>query len=119
MNWTKNKYAVLASTVAAALCALLAGTGYSQTGAASATGSGTPSASAAMSEAEVRKVDTESRKITLKHGEIKNLDMPAMTMTFNVRDAALIDKLVAGDRIRFHAEKDKGSYWVTAVERLR
>jgi len=45
-----------------------------------------------MAEAEVRKVDKDAKKITLKHGPIKNLDMPPMTMVFQVKDAALLDK---------------------------
>lgn len=72
-----------------------------------------------LSEAEVRKIDADNRKITLKHGEIKNLDMPPMTMTFGVKDVALLDKLQIGDRVRFRAEKDKGSYWVTSIERVK
>lgn len=80
----------------------------------------TASAAAAdFTDGEVRKVDAGSRKVTLKHAEIKNLDMPPMTMTFNVKDAALLDRLQVGDRIRFRAEKDSGSYWVTAIERLK
>ena len=71
---------------------------------------------ATMSDAEVRKVDKEAKKITLKHGEIKNLDMPAMTMVFQVKDAALLDKAKAGDRIKFSAEKIAGGYAVTAIE---
>ena len=70
-----------------------------------------------MSEAEVRKVDKDAKKLTLKHGPIKNLDMPAMTMVFQVKDAALMEKLVAGDKIRFTAEQHQGAYVVTGVER--
>ncbi len=70
-----------------------------------------------MAEAEVRKVDKDTRKITLKHGPIKNLDMPAMTMVFQVRDPALLDKVAAGDRVRFTAEQLQGAYVVTAVEK--
>ena len=107
MNWTKNKYAVLAVPVAAALCALMAGTGYSQTGAASATGSGTrrqrPNDGGRGAQSGYRIAQDHAKK----HGEIKNLDMPAMTMTFNVRDAALIDKLAAGDRIRFMPRRQR------------
>jgi Cu/Ag efflux protein CusF len=68
-----------------------------------------------LAEAEVRKVDKEQKKLTLKHGEIRNLDMPPMTMVFQVKDAALLDKLKAGDRIRFAAEKVPGDYAVTEI----
>jgi len=70
-----------------------------------------------MAEAEVRKVDKDAKKITLKHGPIKNLDMPAMTMVFQVRDVALLDKVAAGDKIRFTAEQQQGAYVVTGVEK--
>ncbi|MGA8515444.1 MAG: copper-binding protein, partial [Burkholderiaceae bacterium] len=69
-------------------------------------------------DAEVRKVDKEAKKVTLKHGPIKNLDMPPMTMVFQVRDAALFDKLAAGDKIKFTAEQLQGAYVVTGVEKV-
>ncbi len=68
-------------------------------------------------EAEVRKIDKEAKKITLKHGPIKNLDMPGMTMVFQVKDAALLDKFVAGDKIMFTAEQQQGAYVVTGAEK--
>ena len=71
----------------------------------------------ALSEGEVRKVDKAAGKITLKHGEIKNLDMPPMTMVFGVKDKAILDKVKKGDKIQFSADKDaKGEMIVTAVE---
>lgn len=69
-----------------------------------------------MSDAEVRKVDKEAGKLTLKHGEIKNLDMPPMTMVFQVKEPALLDKVKAGDKVKFRAEKASSGYVVTAVE---
>ncbi|MBL8517620.1 MAG: copper-binding protein [Betaproteobacteria bacterium] len=77
------------------------------------------SKSTEMAEAEVRKVDKEQGKITLKHGEIKSLDMPAMTMVFRVKDAALLDKVVAGDKIKFQAEKINGAFTVTHAEKMK
>ena len=71
---------------------------------------------ASMTEGEVRKIDNEAKKITLKHGEIKNLDMPGMTMVFQVKDAALLDKVKAGDKVMFTAEKADGAIVVTAIE---
>lgn len=76
-------------------------------------------ASADMSSGEVRKVDKDNKKITLKHGEIKNLDMPGMTMVFQVRDPAMLDKLKAGDKVRFKAEKAGGAIVVTDIELAR
>ena len=72
-----------------------------------------------MTEGEIRKVDKDAKKLTIKHGEIKNLDMPGMTMVFQVRDATLLDNLAAGDRIRFTAEQQQGAYVVTGVEKAK
>ena len=76
-----------------------------------------PAWAADMTDAEVRKVSKDAGKITLKHGEIKSLDMPAMTMVFQVKDPALLDKVKAGDKVRFAAEKSAGgAFVVTAIE---
>ena len=71
-----------------------------------------------MAEAEVRKIDKDAKKVTLKHGPIKNLDMPGMTMVFQVKDATLFDKFVVGDKILFTAEQQQGAFVVTGAERM-
>jgi Cu(I)/Ag(I) efflux system protein CusF len=68
-----------------------------------------------MTDAEVRKIDLENKKITVRHGFIKNLDMPAMSMVFNVRDATLLDKVKVGDKVKFSAEKLDGLFVVTSI----
>lgn len=72
-----------------------------------------------LTAAEVRKVDKAAAKVTLKHEEIKSLDMPPMTMVFQVKDPALLDKVKPGDKVRFAAEKQGGSYVVTTMEPAR
>ena len=67
-------------------------------------------------DAEVRKVDREQGKLTLKHAEIKSLDMPPMTMVFVVKDKAMLDKLQPGAKVRFAAVKEGGQYTVTEIE---
>lgn len=67
-------------------------------------------------QGEVRKVDISAGKLTLKHGPITHLDMPAMTMVFRVSDPALLAPLKQGDKVRFKADKVNGTYVVTAVE---
>ena len=71
---------------------------------------------AEMSEGEVRKVDKAGKKITLRHGPLKNLDMPPMTMVFQVSDAALLDKVNAGDKVRFVASNPEGKLTLTQIE---
>jgi len=67
-------------------------------------------------EGEVRKVDKEAGKVTLKHGEIKNLEMPGMTMVFQVKDPALLEKIKAGDLVSFTVDKVNGAYTVLSIE---
>jgi Cu(I)/Ag(I) efflux system protein CusF len=75
------------------------------------------SAAADLTEGEIRKLDKISGTITIKHGEIKNLGMPPMTMVFKAKNAALLDKVKVGDRIRFTAEQTKaGTLIVTDVQ---
>jgi Cu/Ag efflux protein CusF len=73
-------------------------------------------AAASSTEGEVRKVDKAAGKIMLKHGPIRNLDMPGMTMVFRVRDVSLLDKVKAGDKVRFTAEKVEGALTVVQME---
>lgn len=110
------QHALLAAAVGAA--AALPPTVLAQ---AAGTGSAAAAGPAAveMTEAEVRKVDKENRKITLKHGAIKNLDMPPMTMVFGVSDAALLDKVREGDKVRFTATAEGGRYTVTELQPAR
>ena len=65
---------------------------------------------------EVRKVDTPAAKITLKHGEIKHLAIPPMTMTYLVKDKALLSSVNPGDKVWFTAEKIDGQYVVTTLK---
>ncbi len=74
---------------------------------------------AEFTDAEVRKVDKEGKKLTLKHGEIKSLDMPPMTMVFQVDNAAALDKLKTGDKVRFKAVHEGGKYTVTEIQPAR
>jgi len=63
-----------------------------------------------------RKIDKENKKMTIKHGEIKNLDMPGMTMVFQIRDTSLLETFKAGDKVKFVAEKLDGGFVVTGMQ---
>jgi Cu(I)/Ag(I) efflux system protein CusF len=69
-------------------------------------------------DGEVMKIDKAQTKLTLKHGELKGLDMPPMTMVFRVQDAKQLDNLAVGDRVRFDATKVGGAYTVTAIRKM-
>jgi len=65
---------------------------------------------------EVRKVDRDNLKITIKHGEIKSFDMPPMTMVFTVKDPVLLDAAKPGNKVRFSVAREDGKFVVTAIE---
>lgn len=116
-----NKSTKLALTLVAALSAPAAGFaqdahhnhGMMQT-ATAATANTT--AAAAMTDGEVKKVDKDAGKITIKHGPIQNLGMPNMTMVFRVKDPAMLEQVKPGDKVKFVAEKRNGALTVTRLE---
>jgi len=69
-----------------------------------------------MTDGVVRKIDKNNNKITIKHGEIRNLDMPAMSMVFQVKHPDLLDKVQAGDKVKFRAEKSGSAFVVTDIQ---
>ena len=73
-------------------------------------------AGATPTQGEVRKVDRDAGKVTIKHGPIENLGMPAMTMVFRVKDLAMLDQMKEGDKIGFSADKVNGAITVIKVE---
>lgn len=109
------------------LTAMLAGTAHAQStmnmnGSPMTTGDVKKEAaapSANMTEGEVRKIDLDNKKITLKHGEIKNLDMPPMSMVFSVKDPAMLESLKAGDKVKFTADKVNGAFTVLTIEKTK
>ena len=76
-------------------------------------------ATAELAEGEVRKVDKAAGKVVIKHGEIKSVNMGPMTMMFAVKSPALLDKVAAGDKVKFRVEEIKGDYVVTAIEKAK
>lgn len=69
-----------------------------------------------LTEGEVRKVDLEAGKITLRHAELKNLGMGAMTMVFRAKDPAILTAVKAGDKVKFAAEKIDGAITIVKIE---
>lgn len=73
------------------------------------------SASALAVDGEVKKIDAEAGKITLKHGEIKSLDLPAMQMAFRVANPAWLTAVQVGDKVDFSADKVNGQFTITSL----
>jgi Cu(I)/Ag(I) efflux system periplasmic protein CusF len=69
-----------------------------------------------LTDGEIRKIDKEGGKITIKHGEIKHLDMPAMTMVFTAKDKAMLDKVQVGEKIQFIVIQEAGKMVVTDIQ---
>jgi len=111
------RYALLVSIAALGISAVA----HAQPGQGAApAASGAPAATAVeLAEGEVRKVDKDAKTLTLKHGPLKNLDMPAMTMVFQVKEDTMLDRVQAGDKVRFQAEKIDGKFTVTRLEAAR
>jgi Cu/Ag efflux protein CusF len=70
----------------------------------------------ALADGEVRKVDKDAKKITIKHGPMPSLDMPAMTMVFQVKDPAMLEQVKSGDKVKFEAQRLGGAFTVTRIE---
>ncbi len=79
-------------------------------------GASAATAARVMADGEVRKIDREQVKVTLRHGPIGNLEMPAMTMVFKVADAKMLDNLKEGDKVKFAADRIGGAITITAIE---
>ena len=112
----KQSYPALAASIAVAVLLMSGLAGAQSAGSTTAT---TTAASAELTDGEVRKIDRDNQKITLKHGPLKNLDMPGMTMVFRIQDVALFDTVQAGDKVRFTAEKIDGKFTVTKIEKAQ
>jgi len=69
-----------------------------------------------MAEGLVKKVDKSASKVTLSHGPLANLGMPAMTMVYRVKDAGWLDQMKVGDKIRFMADNVSGALTVVHFE---
>lgn len=80
---------------------------------------GAVAAPAAMpkTEGEIKKVSKETGKLTIKHGEIKSLDMPPMTMVFNAKEPAMLDQVAVGDKVLFTVVDEGGKMVVTEIRR--
>ena len=72
-----------------------------------------------LTEGEVRKVDKDAKKITIKHEPIQSLEMPAMTMVFQVKDPAMLDQVKPGDKVKFEAQRLGGVFTVTKIEHAK
>jgi Cu/Ag efflux protein CusF len=69
-----------------------------------------------FTKGEVTKVDAKTKKVTIRHEELKSLDMPAMMMVFTPANDEIAAKLTEGAKIEFVAERVNGKLTVTEVK---
>ena len=69
-----------------------------------------------LSDGEVTRWNASTQKITLRHGELKNLNMPPMTMVFTLQDPSQASQIKVGDKVRFRAEQVNGGFVVTQLK---
>ena len=84
-----------------------------------ASSAATTAPAADMADGEIRKISKETGKLTIKHGEIKSLDMPPMTMVFTAQDPAMLDTVAVGDKVRFKVIDQDGKMLVTELQPAR
>jgi Cu/Ag efflux protein CusF len=74
---------------------------------------------AALADGEVRRIDKDAKKITIKHGPIANLEMPAHTMVFQVKDPEMLERVKVGDKVRFEAQKVGGAFLLLQIDKAQ
>jgi Cu/Ag efflux protein CusF len=75
------------------------------------------SSNAALTDAEVRKVDAETGMVTLKHGALENVGMPPMTMAFKAKNAAMVKQVHEGDKVKVRVEDVNGTLTIVKLEK--
>lgn len=76
-------------------------------------------AATSLADGVVKKVDKAGGKLTLAHGPLANLGMPAMTMVFRVKETAWLDQVKDGDKVRFLADNVNGSLTVVKLDKAK
>ena len=102
-----------------AACIALTGPAFGQTDHAAMHHNATASTATARAEGTIRKVDKAAAKLTIAHGPLDGLGMPAMTMAFRVKDVAMLDAVKTGDKVRFVVANVDGSLTVMSIETLK
>lgn len=72
---------------------------------------------AEWADGQIRRIDAENKKVTIRHGEIKSIDMPPMSMVFTLKDPSLLEGINPNDLVEFQATEEGGKYIVTAIRK--
>jgi Cu(I)/Ag(I) efflux system protein CusF len=68
---------------------------------------------------EVRRIDIENKKLTIKHEEIKSLDMPPMSMVFYVENSDILKGINPGDKVEFIPDQKGTKLFVKQIKQLK
>ena len=117
----KNTTSLYALLLSAALTTPALAQGHADhtghaTASSAASAATTTATDAVMTAGEITRVDARNGKLSIRHEEIKNLDMPAMTMVFGLKDPALAAQFKPGDKVLFHAEDNNGALTITRIQ---
>ncbi|MGB3288620.1 MAG: copper-binding protein [Burkholderiaceae bacterium] len=85
-------------------------------GASTDSAKSTPSMDNALDDGVVKKVDRQTGMVSIEHGELKNVGMPAMTMAYKAKDAAMVKQAKEGEKVKFRLENLNGTYTITVLE---
>ncbi|MBW6496218.1 MAG: copper-binding protein [Burkholderiaceae bacterium] len=109
----------LFTALLAALALLPFASRAAQPGFAAATTVAGSTTSAPLVDGLVKRVDPAAGRVTIAHGPIPNIGMPAMTMVFKLKDPSWGARLKVGEQIRFSADEVGGQLIVTRLEGSR
>lgn len=65
---------------------------------------------------KVTKVDSAQGSVTIAHEPVPSMKWPSMTMTFKVKDKAMLDKLPANRKVQFDFVQQGKDYVITSVK---
>ena len=74
------------------------------------------SSGAHQAAATVKSTDAKAGTVTLDHGPVPSMNWPAMSMTFKVKDKAMLDQLAAGKKVDVEFVQEGKDYVITAVK---
>jgi Cu/Ag efflux protein CusF len=109
----------LATAVLASIAALAAPAWAQSHDHGHATPAANKPAADVVNSGEVKRINRDTKKITIAHGPLKAFDMPSMTMAFGVKDPAMLGKVKTGDRVNFVLEKAGEDLVITRLEPVR
>lgn len=74
-----------------------------------------PAAESYAASGTVNRVDTQAGQVNTTHGPIADLGWPGMTMSFPVKDKAVLRHITPGERVDFRLTQEDGRYVITKI----